>query len=438
MTKVLLVESRPSGRQSAIAHKLESHGHEVFIASRSGAVQTGMLVGESIFSTKNAQAFFEKLVAAVEKIKPDLIVPSSEDILDAGIADVFRQRGYPVFGPSLEAMWLEASKVDAKKAMNNAGVPTADYRTFQTAGEYEALRYVKDHFAVYPHKPLVIKRKGLAYAQGVRVCHTPQEANGALHRYMRAQGDSVVVEEYLDGDERSMHAFCDGTNYYTVPFFMRDYKWSHEGDQGDLTGSMATVARAPHPGLPWTPVIGEKIIGRMFDYLKWRGISPIGCLYPGLKVGEYGLWRVLEYNWRFGDSECQVMCALLRSDLFSLMYACAVGRLSEAVIEWHPGHAVCINLVSRGYPGTPQTGFPISGLEEASQVEGVTLHWAGMQQGLNKLLTAGGRVISIVAWALRLEDAISNAYLAAELVKYEGKRYRGDIGADVLMLNGPT
>jgi phosphoribosylamine--glycine ligase len=357
-----------------------------------------------------------------------LVVVGPEQPLSEGIADRLREQGVPVFGPSQAAAQLESSKAFAKDFMRRHGIPTAGYRVFQSSEREAARQYVAAH-----RLPVVLKASGLAAGKGVTVAQTHEEALQVLEALFEGAlgeaGTTVVVEEYLAGEELSVLAVCDGSEYVLLAP-ARDYKRALEGDRGKNTGGMGAYAPVPWVTPALLRHIEERIIRPVLRGLREAGTPFVGCLYAGLMVVD-GQPYVLEFNVRFGDPEAQVVLPVADADWLGLLGSAAIGRLaSGALRKAAMQYACCVVLTSAGYPEAYRTGFRITGIEEARQL-GVLVFHAGTRWENGALWTAGGRVLNVVATAPTLEEARQRCYMAAELIQFEGKTYRRDIAAGV-------
>ena len=351
-----------------------------------------------------------------------LTVVGPDDPLAAGIVDLFQASGLRIFGPRKHAAQLESSKVFGKEFMQRHGIPTAEARSFSDSDA--AHRYCQR----LTH-PLVVKADGLALGKGVIVAPSPWSAAMAIHEIMeqRAFGDAgrrVVIEEYLAGEECSVHALVDGSNYLLFPG-AQDHKRAWDGDRGPNTGGMGAFSP---PTKVLTAEMEERIRIEVLDPfiagLQTDGIEFRGMLFPGLMLTADGP-KVLEFNCRFGDPETQVLLLRLRSDLLDLLEATIDGRLGEMRPEWSPECAVCVVIASGGYPGPYEVGKPIDGLDSTS--DGVLVFHAGTRLERGQVVTAGGRVLGVTAIAPDLADARRRAYRAAEHIHFEGRQYRRDI-----------
>lgn len=363
------------------------------------------------------------LIALARARRFDLVVVGPEAPLAAGLADRLLAEGLRVFGPTRAAAEVEWSKAFAKEFLRRQGIPTADYRTF--ADPSAALDYVAT--ARYP---LVVKADGLAAGKGVTVCVSRDQAERAVRAAMiegvfGAAGRRVVIEEYLEGEEASVIALVDGERLAVLPP-ARDYKRLGEGDQGPNTGGMGSYAPAPLAP-DRLAEIERTILRPTVDGLRALGRPYRGALYAGLMLTPAGP-QVLEFNSRFGDPEAQAILPLLTGDFAELLIACAEERLEPARVGVGPGAAVCVVLASEGYPGPSPLGRPIAGLAEAA-ASGALLFHAGTARRDSTIVTAGGRVLSVVGLGRDLAEATERAYAAAELVHFEGRQLRRDLGA---------
>ena len=423
MMDVLVVGG--GGREHALAWKLKQSPRigKLYIAPGNGGTRA---LGENVAIDAMD---FENLANFAEEKKNALTIIGSDNPLAEGIVDLFKSRGLRVWGPTKAAGQIESSKAFSKRLMEEAGIPTAEFKVF-TKYE-EALDYVREKGA-----PIVIKASGLALGKGVYVCEALAEAENALKEIMidrahKDAGEEVVIEEFLDGEEVSIHALCDGKDYLLFPP-SQDHKRIGEKDTGKNTGGMGVIAPVLRIDGEMQDEIRAKIIQPTLSALRERGAPFSGILYPGLKISSKGL-RVLEFNARFGDPECQVYMRLMKTDLLDILEASADGNLVGKKLEWNPGFAVNIVLASGGYPDAYKKGFPITGIEEAEKVSGVVVFHAGTAIQGGNLVTSGGRVLGVSAVGDTLKQALDRAYEAAELINFEGKYFRRDIGAKALV-----
>lgn len=371
---------------------------------------------------------FEKLADFAQEKKIGLTVVGPDDALVAGIVDVFVARGLRIFGPTKEAAQLEGSKAFAKALMLEGGIPTAKFSVF-TSSE-RALAHVRTAGA-----PIVVKASGLALGKGVYVCHTIAEAEQAINELMvdrvhKDAGNEVVIEEYIAGQEISIHALSDGASHVVFPS-AQDHKRALEDDKGKNTGGMGTIAPVPSVTLDMMAGVESQVVTPTFEALKKRGIQFTGLLFPGLMMTVGGP-KVLEYNARFGDPETQVYMRLLNTDLLDTLDACVDGTLSSVAMKWAHGFAANIVIASGGYPDAFEKGFPITGIEDAEKVEGVVVFHAGTKMENGQLVTSGGRVLGVSATGGTLKQALDRAYEAVSKIHFEGMYFRRDIGAKSL------
>ncbi len=421
-TDVLVVGS--GSREHALAWKLKQSPRvgNIYIAPGNGGTAN---VAEDVAIEV---IDFEHLAMFAQQKNIGLTIAGPDDPIGAGIGDFFRQRGLRIFSPSKAAAQIESSKAFAKLLMRDAGIPTAEFNIFK---EYDmALNYVRSYAP-----PIVVKASGLALGKGVYVCKTLEEAERALKEIMldKQFGDSgseVVVEEFLEGQEISIHALCDGKNFILFPP-SQDHKQIGEGDTGPNTGGMGVIAPVPWVASNVMEEIAEKIVRPTLEALSARGSPFTGILYPGLKMTSQGP-KVLEFNARFGQPECEVYMRLLKTDLLDLCDAAIDGKISSLSIEWNPGFAVNIILASGGYPGEYKKGLPITGIEEAEKIPSVVVFHAGTTSQGETLCTNGGRVLAVTAVGDTLQEALDRAYAAADKIQFEGKYLRRDIGAKAL------
>jgi phosphoribosylamine--glycine ligase len=363
-----------------------------------------------------------QLADFAERIQIDLTVVGPEVPLVAGIADVFRQRGLRIFGPGAAGAALEGSKAFAKQLMTEAGIPTAQHRTFIQA--QAALDYLEDHGA-----PVVVKADGNAAGKGAIVALDMATASDAVHQMMVDRvfgdaGDVVVIEDYLQGDEIGSTVLCKGTHYLPLTL-TQDHKRALDGDQGLNTGGMGAFTPLCFVDKSTEAQIFRNIVAATLQALKARGIDFSGVLYSNIMLTERGP-MVLEHNTRFGDPETQALMMLVQEDLVNVLEFANTLPVKLDTL-WRPGYAVSIALASEGYPGKYRTGLPITGIEETSCLEDVQIFHAGTALQDGQLVTAGGRVLSVAAHGETLQEAVTRAYDAASRISFEGIHYRRDI-----------
>ena len=357
-----------------------------------------------------------------ERSHIDLTVVGPEVPLVAGIADQFRQRGLPIFGPGAAGAALEGSKAFAKQLMTEAGIPTAQHRTFTNASA--AFAYLEEHGA-----PVVVKADGNAAGKGAIVALDMPTAHNAIQQMMIEHvfgdaGDVVVIEDYLQGDEIGSTAICKGTHYLPLTL-TQDHKRALDGDQGLNTGGMGVFTPLPFVDKSTEAQVFRHIVAATLQALKARNIPFSGMLYSNIMLTERGP-MVLEHNTRFGDPETQAFMLLMQEDIMNVLDFAETLPVKLTTL-WRPGYAVSITLASGGYPGTYRSGIPIRGVEEANRLEDVQVFHAGTALSNGQLVTAGGRVLSIAAHGATLQEAVARAYAAAARISFEGMHYRRDI-----------
>ena len=365
------------------------------------------------------------LVALAQDRAVDLVVVGPETPLVAGLADRLDEAGVPVVGPSKAAARLEGSKAFAKDVMARHGVPTAASRTFGLGAVDEARAYVEAR-----PLPVVLKADGLAAGKGVVVAETREAARDALAGMLEdgafgAAGSTVVVEDFLEGEEASVFVLTDGRDYVVLPP-AQDHKRIGEGDTGPNTGGMGAYAPAPVVTPDLLARVEAEVVRPTLDGMRAEGHPYRGVLYVGLMITADGP-QVVEFNCRFGDPEAQAVLPLLASDPVELFEAVAGGRLAEVSVETRPGAAACVVLASAGYPGPVETGKLVEGLGPERD-DAVVFHAGTARSPEGNVVTAGGRVLGATGLGPTLEDALAAAYAAADAVAFEGKTLRRDIG----------
>jgi phosphoribosylamine--glycine ligase len=366
----------------------------------------------------------DAMVSLAVDEQPGLTIVGPELPLSLGIVDALQERGLRVFGPTRAAAMLESSKGFAKRFLQRHKIPTGNYALCTTAAELEK---AVDIF----HPPIVVKADGLAAGKGVIICPSRniaiEAAQGLFSGKLLGQPEQqIVIEEFLEGEEISFLCLSDGK--HVIPLVpAQDHKRIGEGDTGPNTGGMGVYST----DAMLDPGMNEWILHHIAEPTV-RGMAEedtpfIGVLYCGLIITARGP-EVLEFNARFGDPETQSILLRLDSDLMDALEACIDGRLAETELRWSPGASACVVASSAGYPGSYQSGFPITGLSAAAQVPGVEIFHSGSAQVGNQLLTHGGRVLSTAAAAPSLEEALALAYQAMGKIHFEGIYYRHDIG----------
>jgi phosphoribosylamine--glycine ligase len=426
--KVLVVGG--GGREHALAWKIgrSARVSQVFVAPGNAGT-----AGETDLPIENvaiADSDISALLKFAKNNAIDLAVIGPEAPLAAGITDTFVAAGIRTFGPSKQAAELEASKVFCKNLLRNADVPSADFRTFRDAAS--ARSYLADREDL----PMVVKADGLAAGKGVIVCSNREEALAAVDRLAGTEefgtaGSQLVIEERLVGQEASVLAITDGHTIITLPA-AQDHKPAHDGDKGPNTGGMGAYSPTPLITPELMRSVEEKVLVPTVHQLKRMRRPFKGVLYAGLMITKQGL-RVLEYNVRFGDPECQPLMMRLESDLVDVLEACADGRLAEAPpMKWDPRPAVCVVMASEGYPGKYTKGHVIRGLTEAAVVPDAKVFHAGTQLRDGQAVTSGGRVLGVTAIGSSIAAAKLQAYTAVKCIRWDGAWCRKDISDKAL------
>ncbi|KAJ1829698.1 Bifunctional purine biosynthetic protein ade1 [Coemansia sp. RSA 2599] len=420
--KVLVIGS--GGREHALAWALakSSKISKVFVAPGNGGTATA---GDKIENVAigHSPSDFPALVDFARTQEIDLVVPGPEQPLVDGVADVFKKAGFPVFGPSGKAAYIEGSKAFSKDFMKKHSIPTAAYGNFT---DYEQAR----QFVQEASFDVVIKASGLAAGKGVLMPTSKEEALQALKSVMvdrefGSAGDEVVIEELLVGQEISVLAVSDG---YTVVSFpaAQDHKRAYDGDAGPNTGGMGAYAPAPVATPQLMKSIHETVLQPSIDGMRRDGFPFVGCLFTGFMLTADGP-KVLEYNCRFGDPETEVVLPLLDDscDLADVFLAAAEGRLDAVPLKFKDGYAATVVMASEGYPGSYPKGRAIT---FGSLAEGTQVFHAGTKRADNTVVTSGGRVLTVTGVSDTLQGALDRAYASVKAVSFEGGFYRSDIG----------
>ena len=428
-TNVLVIGS--GGREHAIARKLrQSPGVDKIFCAPGNA---GMASLAELLPIRADD--FEALSGFVEDHGVGLTVVGPEAPLAAGIADYFMKKNLKIFGPNQKSARLESSKVFSKDLMKKYRIPTASYDTFT---DYKTASEFIEKWPV--DKPVVVKADGLAAGKGVYVCKGRAEAQNAVKEIMSDKlfggaGAVAVVEEFLDGEEASIHIFLDGTNY-KIMVSSQDHKRVNDGDLGPNTGGMGAYAPAPVFDDSIRAKLEALIIKPLIAGFKNEGIDYKGVLYIGLMICA-GEPYVLEFNCRFGDPETQVVLPLLKTDLLEIMEKTVEGRLDNVQIEWYNKSAVCIVMASGGYPGSFKKGAGIKGLDKAAAIQNSAVFHAGtnFENPISDdkiFLTAGGRVLGAAGWGDNIKDAVNTAYKVVSEISFDGMHFRKDIAKRAL------
>ncbi len=426
---VLVVGS--GGREHALAWKLSqsSRADRVFVAPGNAGTAAD---AENVDIPSND---IQRLIRFAKENDVGLTVVGPEAPLVAGIVDAFQDEQLRVFGPSKGAAQLEGSKVFCKELLHHADVPTAESHVFHDADS--AIRFFRDRYPTENEDvPWVVKADGLAAGKGVIVCRRQADAIDAIRRMavekeFGVAGSRILVEERLDGDEASVLAITDGRTILTLPP-AQDHKPAHDGDKGPNTGGMGAYCPTPLVDDDMLSVIEERVLVPTVHHMK-RSRNPFrGVLYAGLMVTNQGP-KVLEYNVRFGDPECQPLLMRLQSDLLDILEATTDGRLEEiAPPQWDPRPATCVVMASEGYPGDYQRGQAIRGIEDADALPDVKVFHAGTASSSGSVITNGGRVLGVTAIGSSISDAKRQAYKAVKCIRWDGAWCRKDISDKAL------
>ncbi len=368
------------------------------------------------------------LLAFAQNNAIDLTVVGPEVPLTLGIVDTFQSAGLDIFGPSKAAAQLEGSKSFSKDLMAKYDIPTAAYRTFTDHASASA--YIREQGA-----PIVVKADGLAAGKGVIVAETVEQALAAIDEIMLDQvfgsaGASVVVEEFMAGEEASFFAFTDGKNILPLAS-AQDHKRIFDNDEGPNTGGMGAYSPAPVVTDALYEEIVETIVKPTIDGMAAEGTPYCGILYVGLMIKD-GKPRVVEYNARFGDPEAQPLLVRMKSDVVPVLQECSRGTLSRDRLEWHDKAAVCVVMASGGYPASVDKGHPIKGLEAAAAIDDLLVFHAGTAAKGGAIVNSGGRVLGVTGLGATVKEAIDKAYSGVRCIDWQGVQYRSDIGRKAL------
>jgi phosphoribosylamine--glycine ligase len=420
--KVLVVGG--GGREHALAWKLAQSPRLTRLYAAPG--NPGIAAHADCVPVRDTA--LEELVALARRERVELAVIGPELPLSLGLRDRLSDAGVSVFGPSQAAARLESSKAFAKDLMARYGIPTARFRAFQDA---DAAR----RFSRELGGPLVVKADGLAAGKGALICATLPEADAAIRLCLEedafgAAGRTVVVEEFMTGEEASFFVITDGVSALPLPA-AQDHKTIFDDDRGPNTGGMGAYSPAPVVDEAMTGRVMDEIVTPTLAAMAKEGAPYAGVLFVGLMIGPDGP-RVVEFNCRFGDPECQAILPRLDEDILPVFDAVASGRGLPVSLRWRGEASVCVVLASPGYPGTPRAGLPIEGVEAAAALPGVNVFHAGTARRDGALLTAGGRVLGVQTLGGDIRAAIERAYDAVGRIRFEGMQFRHDIGRRAL------
>ena len=428
--KLLVIGS--GGREHALVWKLAQSPHVTHIwcaPGNAGIAQERVLKNQAVVECIALGAEdLAGLLAFAESEKPALTVVGPDNPLALGIVDLFQANGLRVWGPNQRAAQFESSKVFSQQFMERHGVPTAK------AGTFSEERAAKK-FASALNGQCAVKADGLALGKGVIICSGVAEAHRTIESILvdkafGAAGASIVIQELLEGTEVSLHALCDGKTARLFPT-AQDHKRASDGDQGPNTGGMGTYSPTPFLTQSELAEVGRAILEPWLAGCAAEEIDFRGLLYPGVMLTKEGP-KVLEFNTRFGDPEAQVYLTRLEGDLFELLEASVDGTLAGMELRWNPMASVCVVLASGGYPGAYAKGKAISGLADAGRLPRTKVFHAGTVLSGKDIVTNGGRVLGVTAWAGSLALAREAAYQAVDKIRFDGAQFRRDIAAQGL------
>ncbi|RRJ17126.1 phosphoribosylamine--glycine ligase [Lachnoanaerobaculum orale] len=419
--KILVVGG--GGREHAIVKKLaqSKKNHKIYVApGNAGTEEIATNVAISVMD-------FDSLADFAKKEKIDLTVVGMDDPLVGGIVDRFEAEGLRVFGPRKNAAILEGSKAFSKDLMKKYGIPTAAYENFNDP--QKAIKYLET-----ANYPIVLKADGLALGKGVLICKTFEEAKSGIEELMIDKsfgdaGNTIVIEEFLQGREVSVLSFVDGT-HYALMTSAQDHKRAKDGDEGLNTGGMGTFSPSPFYTEEVDRYCKEHIYQKTVDAMRAEGREFKGIIFYGLMLTKSGV-KVLEYNARFGDPETQVVLPRMENDIIDVFEVCIDGCLDKIDLKFEDNAAVCVVLASDGYPLKYEKGKKITGLENFEGKTDIFAFHAGTKKVNGDVLTNGGRVLGVTATAPTLKEARDKAYEATKLVEFENKYMRNDIGMSI-------
>lgn len=419
--KILVVGG--GGREHAIVKKLaqSKKNPKIYVApGNAGTEEIATNVAISVMD-------FDSLVDFAKKEKIDLTVVGMDDPLVGGIVDRFEAEGLRVFGPRKNAAILEGSKAFSKDLMKKYGIPTAAYENFNDP--QKAIKYLET-----ANYPIVLKADGLALGKGVLICKTFEEAKSGIEELMIDKsfgdaGNTIVIEEFLQGREVSVLSFVDGT-HYALMTSAQDHKRAKDGDEGLNTGGMGTFSPSPFYTEEVDRYCKEHIYQKTVDAMRAEGREFKGIIFYGLMLTKSGV-KVLEYNARFGDPETQVVLVRMENDIIDVFEACIDGCLDKIDLKFEDNAAVCVVLASDGYPLKYEKGKKIKGLENFEGKTDIFAFHAGTKKVNGDVVTNGGRVLGITATAPTLKEARDKAYEATKLIEFENKYMRNDIGMSI-------
>jgi phosphoribosylamine--glycine ligase len=428
--KLLVIGS--GGREHALVWKLAQSPHvtQMWCApGNAGIAQERLAKSGALVECANLGAEdLPKLLAFAQEKKIELTVVGPDNPLALGIVDLFQKNGLRIWGPNQKAAQFESSKVFSQRFMEKHGIPTARAGTFSVAGPAKA-------FAASLGGKCAVKADGLALGKGVLICASVAEANMAIDEILvskafGAAGAKIVIQEFLEGMEISLHAICDGKTAKLFPT-SQDHKRALDGDLGLNTGGMGTYSPTPFLSDVELIKVGDAILNPWLRGCAAEGIDYRGILYPGVMLTKSGP-KVLEFNARFGDPETQVYLTRLENDLVGLLDASVSGTLDKMELKWKSEASVCVVMASGGYPGNYQKGKVITGLDAANAVPDTKVFHAGTASKDGQIVTNGGRVLGVTALGQDLKAAQAAAYAAVEKIHFDGAHFRRDIAAKAM------
>ena len=425
--KILIIGS--GGREHALVWKLAQSPHvtQMWCAPGNAGIAQERLAksGSAVECVNIGAEDLSKLLAFAQEKKIDFTVVGPDNPLALGVVDLFQKIGLKIWGVNQKAAQFESSKVFSQKFMEKYGIPTASAGTFSEAGPAKA-------FCATLGGKCVVKADGLALGKGVLICNTAAEAEKAVDEIMvgkafGAAGARVVIQEFLEGIEVSMHALCDGKVAKIFPT-SQDHKRALDGDLGLNTGGMGTYSPTPFLNDAQLADVAKKVLEPFMHGCIEEKIDYRGLLYPGVMLTKNGP-KILEFNARFGDPETQVYLTRMENDLVELLDASASGTLARHELKWKPEASVCVVMASGGYPGNYPKGKPILGLAQADALPNTKVFHAGTALKDGQIVTNGGRVLGVTALGKDLRTAQVAAYSAVECIRFDGAHFRRDIAS---------
>lgn len=430
LMKLLVIGS--GGREHALVWKLAQspHATQMWCAPGNAGIAQERLHGNNapVECVNISAEDLPKLLAFAQEKKPDLTVVGPDNPLALGIVDLFQKNGLRIWGPNQRAAQFESSKAFSQDFMERHGIPTARAATFSDPA-------LAKRFATELAGQCVVKADGLALGKGVLICRSATEADRAIDEILVSKtfgvaGARIVIQEFLEGIEVSLHALCDGRVAKLFPT-SQDHKRALDNDEGLNTGGMGTYSPAPFLTEAELQQVGRAILDPWLAGCTAEGIDYRGILYPGVMLTKAGP-RVLEFNSRFGDPETQVYLTRLESDLVELLDASTSGTLAQHELKWKREPSVCVVMASGGYPGSYPKGKAITGIEAADALPNTKVFHAGTAKTGQDIVTNGGRVLGVTSWRADLSAAREAAYAAVQKIQFEGAHYRRDIAAKAL------